>query len=70
MAGGDEGDFDCSDFSDIVSVATDELKGGVRGTLTATEIGKWIFLVNPGFSESLHFPLSLFNLIRVRITAT
>ena len=27
---------------------------------TATEIGKWIFLVNPGFSESLHFPLSCF----------
>ena len=39
--------------------------GSVRGTLTATEIGKWIFLVNPGFSESLHFPLSPFNLIRV-----
>ena len=32
MAGGDEGDFACSDFSDIVSVATDELKGGRKGT--------------------------------------
>ena len=32
MAGGDEGDFDNSDYSDIVSVATDELEGGRKGT--------------------------------------
>lgn len=38
--------------------------GSVRGTLTATEIGKWIFLVNPGFSESIHFRCRVFNLIK------
>ena len=32
VAGSDEGDFDSSDFSDIVSVATDELEGGRKGT--------------------------------------
>ena len=35
MAGGDEGDFDGSDFGNIVSVATDKLEGGrewTRGT--------------------------------------
>ena len=38
MAGGDEGDFDSSDFSDIVSVATDELEGGRKGTRRARSV--------------------------------
>ena len=32
MAGGDEGDFDGSDFGNIVSVATDKLEGGREWT--------------------------------------
>lgn len=32
VTGGDEGDFDASDFSNIVSVATEKLEGGREWT--------------------------------------
>ena len=38
MAGGNEGNFNGSDFSDIVGVATDELEGGGEGTRRARSV--------------------------------